>query len=251
MGWGRGGFLCNFGGLNVEEEVSTYEVHMYALSIEPRTTHHLTLTPSDMVAAGMIRSTFIRSPSVATTTIGSAAPRRAAQAVSTSAPPVVVCFYSPGMVWKSSSPSASSSSVALAASSSSSSGLSPYRNYRYFNGLKLRMASLLRPALSSSSSASFIRSSSSSSGGGGDKSNGQSSTSADGEQHPPPPTSQEIVLTPGEKVVVGTRLFFWSAAFAFASVCGYYIIRELMPTKMSPNAVFDGATDLSCVITRR
>jgi import inner membrane translocase subunit TIM21 len=25
------------------------------------------------------------------------------------------------------------------------------------------------------------------------------------------------------------------------SVCGYFIIKELMPTKMSPNALFDGA----------
>jgi import inner membrane translocase subunit TIM21 len=42
---------------------------------------------------------------------------------------------------------------------------------------------------------------------------------ADGEE----PTSSEIVLTPGEKVVVGTRLFFWAGVFAFASVCAYYI----------------------------
>jgi hypothetical protein len=42
---------------------------------------------------------------------------------------------------------------------------------------------------------------------------------ADGEEA----TSNEIVLTPGEKVVVGTRLFFWAGAFAFASVCAYYI----------------------------
>jgi import inner membrane translocase subunit TIM21 len=61
-----------------------------------------------------------------------------------------------------------------------------------------------------------------------------------------------MVLVPGEKVVVGdthmetgidaTLLFFWSGALAFASVCGYYIVKELMSTKMSPNAVFDGAT---------
>lgn len=43
--------------------------------------------------------------------------------------------------------------------------------------------------------------------------------SADGEEA----TSNEIVLTPGEKVVVGSRLFFWSGVFAFASVCAYYI----------------------------
>lgn len=58
----------------------------------------------------------------------------------------------------------------------------------------------------------------------------------------PPPTSQEIVLTPGEKVVATTRLFFWTSALAFASVCAYYIGKELSPTKMSPNAVFDSAT---------
>ncbi|KAL7485879.1 hypothetical protein ACHAW6_011478 [Cyclotella cf. meneghiniana] len=62
---------------------------------------------------------------------------------------------------------------------------------------------------------------------------------ADGE-----PTSQEIVLTPGEKVVVGTRLFFWAGALAFASVCAYYIGKELLPTKMSPNTVFDKATNV-------
>lgn len=57
-------------------------------------------------------------------------------------------------------------------------------------------------------------------------------------------TSSEIVLTPGEKVVVGTRLFFWAGVFAFASVCAYYIGKELIPTKMSPNSVFDKATDI-------
>mmetsp|Transcript_19956 Transcript_19956/g.34005 ORF Transcript_19956/g.34005 Transcript_19956/m.34005 type:complete len:272 (+) Transcript_19956:231-1046(+) len=57
-------------------------------------------------------------------------------------------------------------------------------------------------------------------------------------------TSSEIVLTPGEKVVVGSRLFFWSGVFAFASVCAYYIGKELIPTKMSPNTVFDKATDI-------
>lgn len=62
----------------------------------------------------------------------------------------------------------------------------------------------------------------------------------DGEE----PMSQEIVLTPGEKVVVGTRLFFWAGAFAFASVCAFYIGKELIPTKMSPNNVFDKATDV-------
>eukprot|EP00585_Thalassiosira_rotula_P008165 CAMPEP_0196143626 /NCGR_PEP_ID=MMETSP0910-20130528/13632_1 /TAXON_ID=49265 /ORGANISM="Thalassiosira rotula, Strain GSO102" /LENGTH=268 /DNA_ID=CAMNT_0041405109 /DNA_START=122 /DNA_END=928 /DNA_ORIENTATION=+ len=62
----------------------------------------------------------------------------------------------------------------------------------------------------------------------------QSSDSAD--------SSSEIVLTPGEKVVAGTRLFFWAGAFGFASICAYYIGKELLPTKMSPNAIFDRAS---------
>lgn len=58
------------------------------------------------------------------------------------------------------------------------------------------------------------------------------------------PMSQEIMLTPGEKVVAGTRLFVWAGAAAFASVCAYYIGKELLPTKMSPNTVFDKASSL-------
>lgn len=54
-------------------------------------------------------------------------------------------------------------------------------------------------------------------------------------------TSNEIVLTPGEKLVAGTRLTMWAGIFAFASVCAYYIGKELIPTKMSPNTVFDKA----------
>lgn len=54
--------------------------------------------------------------------------------------------------------------------------------------------------------------------------------------------SAELVLTPGEKVVAGTRLFFWAGALSFAGVCAYYIGKELIPTKMSPNAIFDRAS---------
>jgi len=57
-------------------------------------------------------------------------------------------------------------------------------------------------------------------------------------------TSSEIVLTPGEKVVVGTRLAIWSAAGCFALGCGYYIFKELMPTKMGANTVFANATEV-------
>lgn len=54
-------------------------------------------------------------------------------------------------------------------------------------------------------------------------------------------TSQELVLTPGEKVVAGTRLTLWAGVAVFAGFCAFYIGKELFPTKMSPNSVFDGA----------
>jgi len=69
------------------------------------------------------------------------------------------------------------------------------------------------------------------------KTDGNNTNAEDGE-----PTSQEIVLTPGEKVVAGTRLFFWGGALTFASICAYYIGKELLPTKMSPNTIFDKAS---------
>ena len=52
---------------------------------------------------------------------------------------------------------------------------------------------------------------------------------------------KELVLTPGQKVVVGTRLMMYAGIAVLASICGYYIIKELLPTKMSPNSVFDNA----------
>ena len=42
--------------------------------------------------------------------------------------------------------------------------------------------------------------------------------------------TKEIVLTPGEKVVAASRLGMWAGIFAFASVCAYYIAKELIPT---------------------
>ncbi|KAL3924554.1 MAG: hypothetical protein SGILL_000979, partial [Bacillariaceae sp.] len=56
--------------------------------------------------------------------------------------------------------------------------------------------------------------------------------------------TKEIVLTPGEKVVAATRLSMWAGIFAFASVCAYYIGKELIPTKMSPNTVFNSASKI-------
>lgn len=40
----------------------------------------------------------------------------------------------------------------------------------------------------------------------------------------------QIVLTPGQKVVAASRLTMWAGIFAFASVCAYYIGKELIPT---------------------
>ena len=53
--------------------------------------------------------------------------------------------------------------------------------------------------------------------------------------------TSELVLTPGEKVAAASRLTMWAGIFAFASVCAYYIGKELIPTKMSPNTVFSKA----------
>jgi len=67
---------------------------------------------------------------------------------------------------------------------------------------------------------------------GDNKSNG---TSGENE------SANEIVLTPGQKVVATTRLTMWAGVAALALACSYYIGRELLPTKMSPNTIFDNA----------
>jgi len=51
----------------------------------------------------------------------------------------------------------------------------------------------------------------------------------------------QIVLTPGEQVVAASRLSMWAGIAVFAACCAYYIGRELIPTKMSPNQIFDKA----------
>mmetsp|Transcript_10725 Transcript_10725/g.12294 ORF Transcript_10725/g.12294 Transcript_10725/m.12294 type:complete len:272 (+) Transcript_10725:92-907(+) len=51
----------------------------------------------------------------------------------------------------------------------------------------------------------------------------------------------QIVLTPGEKFKVAYRLLFGSVLAVFACGCAYYIGSELIPTKMSPNTVFNKA----------
>eukprot|EP00980_Cylindrotheca_fusiformis_P000614 scaffold154_cov129-Cylindrotheca_fusiformis.AAC.31 len=54
--------------------------------------------------------------------------------------------------------------------------------------------------------------------------------------------TKEIMLTPGQKVVAASRLGMWAGIFGFACACAYYIGRELIPTKMSPNSVFSSAS---------
>eukprot|EP00586_Coscinodiscus_wailesii_P004695 CAMPEP_0172478520 /NCGR_PEP_ID=MMETSP1066-20121228/2544_1 /TAXON_ID=671091 /ORGANISM="Coscinodiscus wailesii, Strain CCMP2513" /LENGTH=291 /DNA_ID=CAMNT_0013238171 /DNA_START=163 /DNA_END=1038 /DNA_ORIENTATION=+ len=51
--------------------------------------------------------------------------------------------------------------------------------------------------------------------------------------------AKELVLTPGQKVVAASRLSLWLGIGVLASFCAYYIIKELLPSKMSPNSVFD------------
>lgn len=69
------------------------------------------------------------------------------------------------------------------------------------------------------------------------------SSKADGDKsNTDPDDTKEIVLTPGQKVAAASRLTMWAGIFAFACGCAYFIGRELIPTKMSPNSVFNGAS---------
>jgi import inner membrane translocase subunit TIM21 len=56
--------------------------------------------------------------------------------------------------------------------------------------------------------------------------------------------TKEIVLTPGQKVVAASRLGMWAGVLGFACACAYFIGKELIPTKMSPNTVFSGASTI-------
>lgn len=63
----------------------------------------------------------------------------------------------------------------------------------------------------------------------------------DGDSNAETDEQQLVKLTPGEKVVAGTRLAVWGGVAVLASVCAFYIGKELFPTRMSPNKVFDRA----------
>jgi hypothetical protein len=62
---------------------------------------------------------------------------------------------------------------------------------------------------------------------GGDKGKASSSSS---KAPPDEGMTNELVLTPGEKVVAATRLTMWAGIAVFAGVCAYYIGKELLPT---------------------
>jgi hypothetical protein len=42
--------------------------------------------------------------------------------------------------------------------------------------------------------------------------------------------TKEIVMTPGEQVAAASRITMWFGISIFASVCAYYIGKELIPT---------------------
>jgi hypothetical protein len=50
-------------------------------------------------------------------------------------------------------------------------------------------------------------------------------------------TENEIVLTPGQKVVAATRLTMWLGIAVFATGCAYFIAKELIPTYVSSECI--------------
>lgn len=56
--------------------------------------------------------------------------------------------------------------------------------------------------------------------------------------------TQLAPLTTGQKVQAGFNLTLWAAGLGLAGTCAFFIVRELMPTKMSPNRIFDSALDV-------
>ncbi|KDO33397.1 hypothetical protein SPRG_02204 [Saprolegnia parasitica CBS 223.65] len=53
-----------------------------------------------------------------------------------------------------------------------------------------------------------------------------------------------IVLTPYEKVAATTQVGMWAGIAGLSVVCGYFIVRELFPSRMSPNSLFSEASDI-------
>lgn len=51
----------------------------------------------------------------------------------------------------------------------------------------------------------------------------------------------ELVMTTREKIKTGFNLTFWGGLFVFGGVCFMYTVRELWPSQLSTNSVFDEA----------
>eukprot|EP00565_Helicotheca_tamesis_P008120 CAMPEP_0185732640 /NCGR_PEP_ID=MMETSP1171-20130828/16954_1 /TAXON_ID=374046 /ORGANISM="Helicotheca tamensis, Strain CCMP826" /LENGTH=280 /DNA_ID=CAMNT_0028402181 /DNA_START=124 /DNA_END=966 /DNA_ORIENTATION=+ len=111
-----------------------------------------------------------------------------------------------------------------------------FRNNKTSSMFLLRNNNLLRPLISAryaSSEGNDNKKGSSDSGEEGPKEGGEDEAK-----------SQAVVLTPGEKVVGATKSAMWLGVLAFAGVCGYYIVMELFPSKMSANTVFNKAFEV-------
>lgn len=54
----------------------------------------------------------------------------------------------------------------------------------------------------------------------------------------------DIVLTPGQKVAAGSRLAMYLGFFSLGLTGVFFTVRELMPTKMSPNTIQSNAHSL-------
>jgi import inner membrane translocase subunit TIM21 len=53
----------------------------------------------------------------------------------------------------------------------------------------------------------------------------------------------EIMVTPYQRVQQASSAGLWLSLAGLASVCAFYIIKELMPTRMNPNSLYSEASD--------
>lgn len=128
--------------------------------------------------------------------------------------------------------------VSASSASSASSFSAPSRFLTSSRSLRLDSRPLLLSAPSSSRPLS-----SKASPEGEPKQDGGEDPDAPKDQYGESGSVSTEVLTPGQKVVETYYKLLWGGAAVLAAACAYYIIRELLPTKMSPNSVFDSAFD--------
>ncbi|KAF0693790.1 Aste57867_15289 [Aphanomyces stellatus] len=72
----------------------------------------------------------------------------------------------------------------------------------------------------------------------------ENSKASPGAAHGEAAQTDAIVLTPYQKVAAGTQMGMWAGFLGLAAVCGYFIVRELFPSRMSPNSLFAEASDI-------